>query len=128
LINDTDDPIDNIFRGLPERLNVIKRGINPDVQQAYLEYADSIDDAEYAGQNALVKGQKLLSAETSPDEVPAKGQAIFPTLSVTIAEQQEILRPDIVIIEPDDSRQEISRKAQRKKGKGKKDDGQLTLF
>jgi hypothetical protein len=68
LISHTDDPIDDILRNLPERLNVVKRGINPDVQQAYLEYADSINPDEYADQNAVVKGQKLLSAETSRQE------------------------------------------------------------
>jgi REP element-mobilizing transposase RayT len=68
LIGDTDDPNSNILRDLPERLNVVKRGITPDVQQAYLEYADSINPDEYAGHNAAVNGQKLLSAETSPDE------------------------------------------------------------
>ena len=68
MISDTDDPIGDILRNLPERLNVVKRGINPDVQQAYLEYADCIDSDEYADQNAIVKGQKLLSAETSLQE------------------------------------------------------------
>lgn len=68
MISDTDDPIGDILRNLPERLNVVKRGINPDVQQAYLEYADSINPDEYAGHNAVANGQKLLSAEISPDE------------------------------------------------------------
>jgi hypothetical protein len=68
LFSDTNDPIDDILRDLPEQLNVVKRGIAPEVQQAYLEYADSIDPDEYAGHNSIINGQKLLSEETSPQE------------------------------------------------------------
>jgi len=68
MFNETDDPIGDLLRGLPERLNVVKRGINPEVQQAYLAYADTLSPDEYAGQNIFVIGQKLLSAERSPDE------------------------------------------------------------
>jgi hypothetical protein len=36
-----------------------------------------------------------------PEEIIAEGQAIPPTLKATIAEQQETLRPDLVILEPE---------------------------
>ncbi len=111
------------FLSMPALLRVFPQGLDEDdpahrreLRLAYEEWLDNQfglqpDPAIHHAWVRYVLEQTL----ALPAEVLAEGQTIPPTLKATIAQQQETLRPDLVILDPDfdDSRQDA--KAQSKK-------------
>lgn len=63
-----DEQIHELLSGIPEQLQIFKRGINPQVQQAYLEYATKIGSDEYTEQDTSTKGKRLFDPDTAIDE------------------------------------------------------------
>jgi hypothetical protein len=115
--------INGPFLSLPVLLRVFPQGLDaddPDLRRelrlAYDEWLDNQQglQPEPAIHRAWIN-YVLTTVLALPAETLAEGQAIPPTLSVTIAEQQETLRPDIVVVGFDDSRQD----AKNAKGKRK---------
>lgn len=100
------------FLSMPVLLRVFPQGLDadePDIRRelrlAYEEWQDNQLGLrpENAIHNAWVRYVLTQTLELS-EEVIAEGQSIPPTLKATIAEQGETLRPDLVIVEPEDNR------------------------
>ncbi len=113
------------FLSLPVLLRVFPQGLDEDdpahwreLRLAYEEWLDNQfglqpDPTIHQAWIRYVLQQTL----ELPDEVLAEGQAIPPTRKATIAEQQETLRPDLVILDPDakNSRQDAENAKKKKK-------------
>ena len=108
------------FLLLPVLLRVFPQGLDEDdpdhrreLRLAYEEWLDNQFglQPDLAIHHAWVR-YVLAQILQLPDEVLAEGQAIPKDLKATIAEQQETLRPALVILDPDGLRQDA--KALRK--------------
>lgn len=63
-----DEKIRELLNGMPEQLQVFKKGITLQTQQAYLKYSANIDTEAYASQDTVTKGKKLFHPETTIEE------------------------------------------------------------
>ena len=63
-----DEQIHELLNGMPEQLQVFKKGIPPQTQQAYLEYSANVDTGTYANQDTVTKGKKLFHPDTTIEE------------------------------------------------------------
>ena len=63
-----DEQIHELLNGMPEQLQVFKKGITPQIQQAYLEYSVNIDIEAYASQDTATKGKKLFHPDTTIED------------------------------------------------------------
>ena len=97
------------FLSMPVLMRVFPQGLDEDdpdqrreLRLAYEEWLDNQFglQADPAIHNAWVR-YVLEQTLQLPDEVLAEGQGIPPTLKATVAEQQETLRPDLAILDPD---------------------------
>lgn len=97
------------FLSLPVLLRVFPQGLDEDdpehrreLRLAYEEWLDNQGglSPDPAIHRAWVR-YVLIRTLQLPEEVIAESQAIPPTLKATIAEQQETLRPDLAVLDPD---------------------------
>jgi len=94
-----------LLRVFPQGLEADAPDIRRELRLAYEEWRDNQLGLrpEAAIHRSWVRYVLTRTLEL-PDEVIAEGQSIPPTLKATIAEQGETLRPDLVIVEPEDNR------------------------
>jgi len=68
MINDDyDDQIQDILDNIPERLILAEKGVDPSVQQEYLEYTGDLDFDQYQGENISTRSYSLFSPNTTLD-------------------------------------------------------------
>ena len=108
------------FLSMPVLMRVFPQGLNDtpaetrrELRLAYEEWRDNQFGLQPAPaiHHAWIR-YALKSVLEFPADYIAAGQAIPPTIKASIAEQGETLRPDMIILDPDASRQDA--KAQRK--------------
>jgi hypothetical protein len=63
-----DEQIRELLNGMPEQLQVFKKGITPQTQQAYLEYSANVDIEAYASQDTATKGKKLFNSDATIED------------------------------------------------------------
>jgi len=67
LNDDYDDQIRDIFDNIPERLILAENGVDPSVQQEYLEYTKDLDFDQYSEEYISTRSCNLFSTNTTLD-------------------------------------------------------------
>ena len=63
--SENDDQIRDILDGIPERLRLTEDGVDPSVQQEYLEYTENLDFGQYSEEDISTRSHSLFSPSTS---------------------------------------------------------------
>ncbi len=104
-LTDTSGPflsLQVLLEAFPQGLEAHNPNIYRSLKQAYLEWSENNQDPSI--HRAWIEWV-LTQALEYPEEILLKGQNIPPGLQIKIPEQQETLKPDLVLISPTNNKQ-----------------------